>query len=168
VEQHEGIHESSGKALRIIKSHGDGGGLPDLVPDYTAAGAESDAAAGRRSRQNLHFLRRRWCWLQGTIFPQIGDRDDRRLRPLAAFGMSGFETLAQVYREIAYPKLKNLRYTGNLVCHLFGGLHRRDHVVRGMIIPDDKRSQYVDNLLGGLAMHLAGPSFCGWGSTFSW
>jgi len=30
--------------------------------------------------------------------------------------MSGFETLAQVYREIAYPKLKNLKITGNIVC----------------------------------------------------
>ena len=40
---------------------------------------------------------------------------------IIAFGhsllsMSGFETLAQVYREIAYPKLKNLKLTGNLVC----------------------------------------------------
>ena len=36
---------------------------------------------------------------------------------IVAFGhsllaMSGFETLAQVYREIAYPKLKNLKITG--------------------------------------------------------
>ena len=35
---------------------------------------------------------------------------------IVAFGhsllaMSGFETLAQVYREIAYPKLKNLKIT---------------------------------------------------------
>ena len=30
--------------------------------------------------------------------------------------MSGFETLAQVYREIAYPKLKNLKITANIVC----------------------------------------------------
>ena len=40
---------------------------------------------------------------------------------IIAFGhsllsMSGFETLAQVYREIAYPKLKNLQLTGNMVC----------------------------------------------------
>ena len=40
---------------------------------------------------------------------------------IIAFGhsllsMSGFETLAQVYREIAYPKLKNLRITANIVC----------------------------------------------------
>ena len=27
----------------------------------------------------------------------------------------------------------------------------------GMIIPDSVRPQYVDNLLGGLTMHLAGP-----------
>ena len=30
--------------------------------------------------------------------------------------MSGFETLAQVYREIASPKLKNLKITANIVC----------------------------------------------------
>ena len=35
--------------------------------------------------------------------------------------MSGFETLAQVYREIAYPKLKNLQITGNIVCILRRG-----------------------------------------------
>ncbi len=30
----------------------------------------------------------------------------------------------------------------------------------GMIIPDTMRGRYVDNLLGGLAMHLAGPRCC--------
>ena len=30
-------------------------------------------------------------------------------------------------------------------------------VFAGMIIPDAERGEYVDNLLGGLAMHLAGP-----------
>ena len=40
---------------------------------------------------------------------------------IIAFGhsllaMSGFETLAQVYREIESPKLKNLKLTGNIVC----------------------------------------------------
>ena len=40
---------------------------------------------------------------------------------IIAFGhsllsMSGFETLAQVYREIASPKLKNLKITANIVC----------------------------------------------------
>jgi len=81
---------------------------------------------------------------------------------IIAFGhsllsMSGFETLAQVYREIASPKLKNLKITGNLVCIYAivctGGLT----LLASLIIPDAVRQQYVDNLLGGLAMHLVGP-----------
>ena len=71
--------------------------------------------------------------------------------------MSGFETLAQVYREIAYPKLKNLKITANIVCiyaSLFTGVVT---VFAGYIIPDAAREAYVNNLLGGLAMHLAGP-----------
>jgi hypothetical protein len=71
--------------------------------------------------------------------------------------MSGFETLAQVYREIASPKLKNLKITGNIVCiyALFStGLIT---LFAAMIIPDDVRKTYVDNLIGGLAMNLAGP-----------
>ena len=54
---------------------------------------------------------------------------------IIAFGhsllsMSGFETLAQVYREIAYPKLKNLKITAQHRVLVRGGLHRRDHAVR--------------------------------------
>ena len=50
--------------------------------------------------------------------------------------MSGFETLAQVYREIAYPKLKNLRYTGNLVCIYAVVCTGVITLFAGMIIPD--------------------------------
>jgi amino acid transporter len=72
--------------------------------------------------------------------------------------MSGFETLAQVYREIAYPKLKNLRITANIVCTyalISTGLISLFAV---MIIPDDVRARHFDNLIGGLAMNLAGPA----------
>ena len=57
--------------------------------------------------------------------------------------MSGFETLAQVYREIAYPKLKNLRLTANIVCTyalLSTGLIS---VFAVMIIPDAVRPKYL-------------------------
>ena len=71
--------------------------------------------------------------------------------------MSGFETLAQVYREIASPKLKNLYRTGNIVCVYAlistGGIT----LLASMIIPDNIRHEYVENLLGGLAMYLVGP-----------
>jgi hypothetical protein len=72
--------------------------------------------------------------------------------------MSGFETLAQVYREIAYPKMKNLVYTGNLVCLYAVFCTGVITMFAVMIIPDSVRGQYVDNLLGGLAMNLAGPA----------
>jgi predicted ATPase len=53
-------------------------------------------------------------WLFGTFWAQIHLYDDRRVRPLDV-AMSGFETLAQIYREIGYPKLKNLKLTANIV-----------------------------------------------------
>ena len=59
------------------------------------------------------------------------------------------KTLAQVYREIAYPKLKNLKYTGNIVCLYPVFCTGAITLFAGMIIPDAVRGQYVDNLLGG-------------------
>ncbi len=81
---------------------------------------------------------------------------------IIAFGhsllsMSGFETLAQVYREIAYPKLKNLSITANIVCWYAVVCTGVITVFAGMIIPDDVAADYVDNLIGGLAMNLSGP-----------
>ena len=81
---------------------------------------------------------------------------------MIAFGhsflaMSGFETLAQIYREIASPKLKNLKITANIVCFysvISTGLVTLFAV---MIIPDSVRKNFYDNMIGGLAMHLAGP-----------
>ena len=71
--------------------------------------------------------------------------------------MSGFETLAQVYREIAYPKLKNLKITGLIVCLYAIFSTGVITLFAAMIIPDDVRKGYVDDLIGGLAMNLAGP-----------
>src|SRR5206468_7526943 len=106
---------------------------------------------------NLQFSENALGWFNGTIWPQIGS-----IALLIAFGhsllsMSGFETLAQVYREIASPKMKNLRRTGNIVCIYAVFSTGLITLFAGMIIPDAVRGQYVDNLLGGLTMHLAGP-----------
>src|SRR5205823_1608399 len=96
-------------------------------------------------------------WLRGTAWIQFS-----AVAIIVAFGhsllaMSGFETLAQVYREIAAPKLKNLKITANIVCGFAligtGGIT----LLAGMIIPDSIRPEYINNLLGGLAMHLVGP-----------
>ena len=71
--------------------------------------------------------------------------------------MSGFETLAQVYRELAAPKLKNLKITATIVCTYAAVSTGIITILASMIIPNAVRRNYVENLLGGLAMHLAGP-----------
>ena len=85
---------------------------------------------------------------------------------LMAFGhsvlaMSGEESLAQVYREIAHPKLKNLKRTALLIAvysFVFTGI---SSMLVVMIVPDNVRMlpEVKDNLLGALAMHLVGPEF---------
>jgi amino acid transporter len=97
-------------------------------------------------------------WFKGTLWPTIPI-----VVAVIAFGhsllsMSGFETLAQVYREIASPKLKNLKITANIVC--FYALFSTGLITlfAAMIIPDNVRATYVNNLIGGLAMNLAGPT----------
>ncbi|HXB67280.1 MAG TPA: APC family permease [Candidatus Acidoferrales bacterium] len=153
----KGIHESSGKALRIMQI------TTVMVVAFliwcpiTLLLAPKVTLPPAPIPSNLHFAPEALGWFQGTIWPTIPF-----VAIVIAFGhsllsMSGFETLAQVYREIAYPKLKNLRYTGNLVCVYSVVCTGVITMFAGMIIPDGKRAEYVDNLLGGLAMHLAGP-----------
>jgi amino acid transporter/nucleotide-binding universal stress UspA family protein len=82
---------------------------------------------------------------------------------LLAFGhsilaMSGEETLAQVYREVESPKMKNFKKAALVVCTysllLTGGIS----FLAVMLIPDEVRMKlYQDNLIGGLAMYMVGP-----------
>ena len=75
----------------------------------------------------------------------------------SVLAMSGEETLAQVNREIAHPKLKNLKKAAVVIgiyALLFTALTSFFAV---MIIPDARRPDYFGNLIGGIAMHLWGP-----------
>src|SRR5258707_5235031 len=65
---------------------------------------------------NLHLGKESLGWLNGTIFTQFYFVILVVALGHSLLAMSGFETLAQVYREVAYPKLKNLRITANIVC----------------------------------------------------
>lgn len=89
------------------------------------------------------------------LFPLIGI--------MMAFGhsvlaMSGEESLAQVYREISHPKLKNLKKTALIIAiysFIFTGIVSLLAVI---LIPDSVRVPvYKDNLIAGLAMYLVGP-----------
>jgi len=153
----KGIHESSAKALRIMQ-------ITSVMVVMFLVWCSLTLLIGGPAQippapipSNLEFGEEGLGWFEGTTIIQIGV-----VATIVAFGhsllaMSGFETLAQVYREIETPKLKNLKRTGVIVCTfaLFGtGVIT---LFSGMIIPDGERLQYVDNLLGGLAMHLSGP-----------
>ncbi len=75
----------------------------------------------------------------------------------SVLAMSGEETLAQVNREIQSPKLKNLERTGLIIfiySLLFTSLVSFFAV---MIIPDAVRKDYFANLIGGITMYLSGP-----------
>ena len=178
-----GLHESSGKALKImgattvmgviilgwclvtLAARG-GFHLPPLAPDlsvkYDAAGVAVPDALGNPldplgfiGRTGLGAAMRPGAIRWGSLFGLLGI--------MVAFGhsilaMSGEETLAQVYREVESPKLKNFKKAAFIVflySLLFTSLISFFAV---MIIPDDVRmSQYSGNLIGGLAMSVVGP-----------
>jgi amino acid transporter len=153
----KGVHESSGKALRIMQ-------ITTVMVVILLIWCPLTILLKDRWRlppapiaSNLNFSPDAQGWFKGTFWIQIP-----MVAIIIAFGhsllsMSGFETLAQVYREIAYPKLKNLRITANIVCWYAVICTGVVTVFAGMIIPDAERPKYFDNLIGGLAMSLSGP-----------
>jgi amino acid transporter len=154
----KGVHESSGKTLRIMQ-------ITTVMVAILLVWCPLTIVLKDRWHnfpaaplpRNLMFAPEAQGWLKDTFWLQLP-----MVVMVVAFGhsllsMSGFETLAQVYREIAYPKLKNLRIMANLVCWYAVVCTGVVTVFAAIIIPDDVRSKYFDNLIGGLAMNLAGP-----------
>ena len=152
----QGIHESSERALQIMKittvmvvvliiwclvtlfKH------PAPLPPLPSAAT-------------MHHDKESLGWLLGTWAARIP-----LIMMLVGFGhsvlaMSGEESLAQINREIEHPKLKNLEKTG-LVIFLYSLLFTSLVSFFGvMIIPDGVRRDYFANLISGLAMNVVGP-----------
>jgi amino acid transporter len=96
-------------------------------------------------------------WLRGTWLQTIGLVGIFVALGHSVLAMSGEESLAQVYREIEHPKLKNLEKAGFVIfvySLLFTGLVAFFAV---MIIPEARLGDYTGNYIGGLAMNVAGP-----------
>ncbi|HWR51111.1 MAG TPA: APC family permease [Bryobacteraceae bacterium] len=155
----KGVHESSSKALRIIQIMTIMLVILLVWAVVTILLMDSPRLPPLPTPENLSFTPESAGWWKDLGLLNIGF-----LAVLVAFGhsvlsMSGFETLAQVYREIASPKLKNLKITANIVCVyalISTGLVT---LLAGIIIPLGERPKYYQNLIGGLAMNLAGPEF---------
>ena len=96
-------------------------------------------------------------WLKGTVGPSITFVAIMIGLGHSLLAMSGFETLAQVYREIAHPKLKNLERAGWVIFGYSMVFTSLVSFFAVMIIPDSARPQFLDNLIGGLSMYLVGP-----------
>src|SRR5215472_12594828 len=154
----KGIEESSDKALRVMQIttvmvvilmgwaiytvlHNDSPLPPFPIP------------------ANLHFSEEALGFLKHTdLAKSLG-----MFGILIAFGhsvlaMSGEESLAQVNREIASPKLRNLKRAALIIAifsFVFTGI---GSLLAVMIIPDDVRVKvYSDNLISGMAMYMVGP-----------
>jgi amino acid transporter len=75
----------------------------------------------------------------------------------SVLAMSGEETMAQVYREIEHPKLRNLEKAGFVIFFYSLTFTAGVAFFAVMIIPDAVRNNFFDNPIGGLAMYLVGP-----------
>jgi amino acid transporter len=154
----KGVPESSGKALRIMQITTVMVVILLIWCPVTLAmrgGAQFPPAP---TALNLHLTKESWGWLDGTFLTQIPFVIMIVALGHSLLAMSGFETLAQVYRELAYPKLKNLRITANIICTYAVVSTGFISVLAVMIIPDATRNRYYDNMIGGLVMNLTGPS----------
>src|ERR1035437_8627550 len=151
-----GMHESSEKALRIMQI------TTVMVVILILWCLVTILKNGYQPvpfplHENLKFNPDALGWLKGTAAPSI-----TFIAILIGLGhsllaMSGEESLAQVNREIAHPKLKNLERAGFVIfiySMLFTSLVSFFAV---MIIPDAARQNFLDNLIGGLSMYLVGP-----------
>ena len=153
----KGVHESSDKALKIMQVTTVMVVVLIVWCMYTiwVRGAHLPPFP---TPSNIQLDKRSLGWLSG--------HDIVRMIPMIAvfvgighsvLAMSGEESLAQVYREIEAPKLPNLKKAGLIIfiySLLFTSLVSFFAV---MIIPDNVRGKYLENLIGGLSMSLAGP-----------
>ncbi len=154
----KGVPESSAKALRIMQITTVMVVILLIWCPLTLVLRGNTQLPPAPTPGNLHLNHESWGWLDGTFLTQLPF-----VIMIVAFGhsllaMSGFETLAQVYRELAYPKLKNLRITANLICWYAVVSTGIISILAVMIIPDAVRPSFYDNMIGGLVMNLAGPS----------
>jgi len=152
----EGIHESSHKALWIMKV------TTVMVILLIAWCSVTLLKIGVHlpplpSLSNMKLDHDFLGWLTGSrlsqmmwvvVFVGMGH---------SVLAMSGEETLAQVNREIESPKLLNLQRAG-LVIFVYSLVFTSFvSFLAVMIIPDAVRPSFFANLIGGLSMYLTGP-----------
>ncbi|HUA91442.1 MAG TPA: APC family permease [Terracidiphilus sp.] len=155
----KGIEESSGKAMQVMQI------TTVMVVILLIWGTYSVVVRGVHLPpspipSHLKFSSDALGFLRGRGLPIFG-----LFGILMAFGhsilaMSGEESLAQVNREIEYPKLKNLKRAAIVIAIYSLVFTGGATLLASMLIPDYERTHiYPDNLIAGLAMFMVGPLF---------
>ncbi len=153
----KGVHESSQKAMRIMQ-------ITTVMVVMLISWClytvwiRHPALPPFPTPHNLKLEPNAMGWLYGVkfahfaaliaIFVGLGH---------SVLAMSGEESLAQVYREIEHPKLPNLKKTGLVIFVYSLVFTSLVSFFAVMLIPDAQRQNYLENLIGGLAMNLEGP-----------
>jgi len=155
-ENTKGIPESSDKALKIMK-------LVTVMVIiliswcvYTLI-VRHPALPPLPHPRNLRLSDSALGWLAHTVLPQFGVIAVFIALGHSVLAMSGEESLAQVYREIEHPKLPNLKKAGMVIFIYSLVFTSLVSFFAVMIIPDSVRQNFLENLIGGLAMNLEGP-----------
>jgi amino acid transporter len=156
-ENTKGIPESSEKALVIMKLVTVMVVLLIAWCVYTAILRHSPLPPWPHPR-NLRLNASALGWLAGSPLPHMfGIIAIFIALGHSVLAMSGEESLAQVYREIESPKLPNLKKAGLVIFVYSLVFTSLVSFFAVMIIPDSVRQNYLENLIGGLAMSLHGP-----------
>jgi amino acid transporter len=153
----KGIPESSEKALRIMYVTTVMVAILIVWCGYTLA-ARGGHLPPLPRLSNITYGSDALGWLRYTRLPYtVGLVGVLIGLGHSVLAMSGEETMAQVYREIEHPKLRNLEKAGFVifVYSLIFTAGTAFFVV--MIVPDHVRSSFFDNPIGGLTMYLTGP-----------
>jgi Amino acid permease len=182
-----GIHESSGKALKIMYAttvmavvmlawsgatlavRGTVNPIPSWQPDLSkkfedvAQTVPKINPITRQQEDPLGWLGRYPSIAEPLRHPGSWLSFIGVVGVIIAFGhsilaMSGEETLAQVYREVESPKLPNFKKAAFVVFLYSLLLTGTFNFLAMILVPDGQRlHEYYDNWIGGLAMNMIGP-----------
>jgi amino acid transporter/nucleotide-binding universal stress UspA family protein len=126
---------------------------PDNPPKTDPLGFISNTGLGSRLRELSGESRWNWLSLVGVIglFIAFGH---------SILAMSGEETLAQVYREVESPKMKNFKKAAFIVFVYSLLLTAGISFLAVLLVPEDVRmKEYVGNLISGLAKYVYAPEW---------
>ncbi len=152
-----GMHESSTKALHIMQLTTVMVGMLIVwaIVTYFLKGSYPITMP---TSANFKFGDSALGWLKNTPLPNFWGIAVMIGLGHSLLAMSGFETLAQVNREIAHPKHENLKRAGTVIFVYSMIFTSLVSFLAVMFIPDKERTGlYIDNLISGIAMYLSGP-----------